>query len=55
VHNRADGAVEAVFEGPRDAVDSLVAWCRRGPAGADVASAEVEWEPPRGEHGFAIR
>jgi acylphosphatase len=55
IRNRPDGAVEAVFEGPEEDVRSLVDWCRRGPAGAAVDCVEVEWEPPRGERGFAIR
>ena len=52
VRNRGDGTVEAVFEGPPDAVDTLVAWCRRGPAGARVDEVTVELEEPSGEHGF---
>jgi len=55
VRNRPDGVVEAVFEGPEEAVSSLVDWCRRGPSGADVESIEVDPEPLRGERGFAIR
>ena len=55
VRNRPDGAVEAVFEGPQEAVRSLVDWCGRGPAGAGVESVEVDWEPLQGENGFAIR
>jgi acylphosphatase len=55
IRNRPDGAVEAVFEGPEDAVRSLVDWCRRGPPGALVESVEVDWEAPQGERGFAIR
>ena len=55
VRNRPDGAVEAVFEGPDEAVRSLVEWCRRGPSGAEVDSVDVAWEPPRGEQGFAVR
>ena len=55
IQNRPDGAVEAVFEGPEDAVGSLVDWCRRGPAGAVVESVDVGWEAPRSERGFAIR
>ena len=52
--NRPDGAVEAVFEGPDERVDSMVDWCRRGPAGADVESVEVEWGEPQGEDGFSV-
>ena len=52
MRNNADGTVEAVFEGAPDAVDALVAWCRRGPAGARVDDVRVELAEPSGEHGF---
>ena len=52
VRNLPDGAVEAVFEGAPDAVDALVAWCGRGPAGARVHDVKVELETPTGETGF---
>jgi acylphosphatase len=55
VANRADGAVEAVFEGEPDAVDEMVEFCRRGPSRAEVASVEVEEEPPEGLTGFEVR
>ena len=55
VRNNPDGTVEAVFEGDRDHVDSMLVWCRRGPAAADVEDVEVEWTEPRNEHGFATR
>ncbi len=29
VRNRADGSVEAVFEGERPKVEEMLAWCRR--------------------------
>lgn len=54
VLNRTDGAVEAVFEGPADRVDSMVSWCRRGPGGAQVERVDESLEPPRGEQGFRI-
>jgi acylphosphatase len=54
VRNQPDGSVEAVFEGPRERVDSMVAWCERGPRGAQVETVDVRWEEPRGEHGFSI-
>jgi acylphosphatase len=41
VTNRSDGAVEAEFEGPLDAVSQAVAWCRRGPAAAEVSGIDV--------------
>ena len=52
VRNREDGSVEAVFEGESDAVDSLVAWCSRGPAGARVDDVTVELETPTGATSF---
>jgi acylphosphatase len=55
VGNERDGTVRAVFEGRRDAVESMVGWCRRGPSGARVDDVEVAWEEPRGERGFAVR
>lgn len=54
VRNRPDGSVEAVFEGRRDAVESLVEWSRRGPSAARVDSLEVTWEEPLGEAGFTV-
>jgi acylphosphatase len=55
VTNRRDGAVEAVFEGRHDAVESMVQWCHRGPSGARVEDVQATWEDPRGEDGFAVR
>jgi acylphosphatase len=51
VTNRDDGAVEAVFEGPRDAVEALVAFCREGPSRASVEDVEVTEEEPEGPSG----
>jgi acylphosphatase len=55
VRNAHDGSVEASFEGPAERVGSMVEWCRRGPALAEVADVSVEWEEPRGERDFQIR
>jgi acylphosphatase len=55
VRNLGDGAVEAVFEGPEERVESMVEWCRRGPAGARVESVDVDWEDPVREEGFAVQ
>jgi acylphosphatase len=54
VRNRADGAVEAVFEGPDEAVERLVDFCRRGPRGARVDRTEVLDEEPDGIAGFSV-
>ena len=53
--NCADGSVEAVLEGPPEAVDSLVRWCRQGPRGARVGAVEVHDEEPAGTVGFDVR
>ncbi len=55
VANRADGAVEAVFEGDPEAVDQLVEFCRRGPGRSEVTSMEVIEEEPEGLSGFDVR
>jgi acylphosphatase len=55
VRNRADGSVEAVFEGDPERVRSMVEWSRRGPSGARVDSVEEAPEAPRGEAEFVHR
>jgi acylphosphatase len=55
VANRADGAVEAVFEGDPSAVARLVDLMHRGPRGASVDSVEVGEEEPEGLEGFTVR
>jgi acylphosphatase len=56
VRNRDDGSVEAVFEGPADAVEAMVAWCRSGPSRADVEDMDVSLEgDPDDLTGFEVR
>jgi acylphosphatase len=55
VRNNPDGTVEAVFEGDRARVESMLDWSRRGPALADVEGVDVEWESPRDDDGFVTR
>lgn len=55
VTNRHDGAVEAVFEGEPEAVESLVRFMREGPRGAEVSDVEVIDEEPEGLSGFEVR
>jgi acylphosphatase len=54
VRNLPDGRVEAVFEGPDQEVDRLVAWCREGPSWARVDHVEITEEQPSGERDFRI-
>lgn len=54
VRNRADGSVEAVFEGPAAAVARMIDWCRQGPRSARVQKVTVTSEPPDGDDSFTI-
>ena len=49
VMNRADGNVELVAEGPAEAVEGLIEWCRTGPPNAEVTGLKVSDEPYTGE------
>jgi acylphosphatase len=55
VANRSDGSVEAVLEGPRDAVERLEQFLRSGPSRAEVEDLEVTEEKPEGLSGFEVR
>ncbi len=46
VGNRADGSVECVMEGERDAVDRLIDLMRQGPFHAHVDAVDVQPVPP---------
>ena len=50
VRNRPDGAVEAVLQGPRDAVEAVVDWMRVGPRGAVVEALDIDWSEPVEQH-----
>lgn len=54
VRNREDGAVEAVFEGEPDAVESMVRLARDGPGHSSVDRLDVNDEEPEGLTGFRI-
>ncbi len=41
VRNRRDGSVEAVVQGTSGAVETMIAWARRGPPSAVVAEVRV--------------
>lgn len=55
VRNLDDGRVEAVAEGPREALDALVAWCRRGPPAARVSDVATTFGEATGEHDGRFR
>ncbi|HJO97882.1 MAG: acylphosphatase [Rhodospirillales bacterium] len=52
VRNRADGTVEALFAGPADVVEDMIAACRQGPPAAQVTSVTTEPAEDPGETGF---
>ncbi len=55
VRNRPDRTVEAVFEGDRTAVESVLKWCESGPQLAVVHHVDVKWcEPTREFRSFSI-
>lgn len=55
VRNVPDGTVEVVAEGSREACESLLAWCGRGPRMARVDGVRHVWSKPRGEYqGFQV-
>lgn len=46
VRNLPDGDVEAVAEGPREALEQFVSWCHQGPPSARVEHVQVAEQPP---------
>ncbi len=55
VSNRADGALEAVFEGSEANVIELLTFCREGPPQARVETVTANQEQPEGLSGFSVR
>ncbi|MFN7194394.1 MAG: acylphosphatase [Rhodospirillales bacterium] len=55
VRNRPDGTVEAVFAGPADLVDDMIAACHTGPASARVAAVAQSDTRDEGWRDFAQR
>jgi acylphosphatase len=53
--NCADGSVEVWAEGPPEAVDGLLRYCRAGPPGASVQEVRVEEVEPAGWAEFEVR
>ena len=54
IRNAVDGTVHAAFEGDEARVESMVEWCRRGPAGARVEDVDVTWVEAEGAEGFSV-
>jgi acylphosphatase len=56
VRNLPDGRLGAEFQGSPEAVEEMLAFCRRGPQAAEVNDVEVNDVAVReGDMGFAVR
>ena len=56
VRNLPSGDAEAVFEGDKQAIHNMVAWCKKGPSKARVDELIVKYDDPTGEFStFKIR
>jgi acylphosphatase len=44
VRNLPDGRLEAVFEGEKETVQTLIDFCKHGPSGARVTNIDLMWE-----------
>ncbi|MEC4984654.1 MAG: acylphosphatase [Oscillatoria sp. PMC 1068.18] len=55
VRNLSDGRVEAVFEGEKKAVETILVWCETGPTSAVVKDVTVKNEELEGIKGFETR
>jgi acylphosphatase len=53
--NRADGSMEACFEGPQGAVEAMVSFCADGPEKARVTRLDEIEEDSQGIRGFRVR
>jgi acylphosphatase len=54
VRNERDGSVRGHFEGPEDAVEKMLAWCREGSPSADVDSLDVRDVEPIDASEFSV-
>jgi acylphosphatase len=56
VRNLPGGPVEAVFEGDKGRIETVINWCSHYQPYAKVDSAEVEWEEFKNEfNSFEVR
>ena len=56
VRNMADGTVEIAAEGPKEKLNGLIEFCRKGPEAAEVSKVDVKFGETRNEfEGFEVR
>ena len=53
-NNDFEGTVSGHFEGPSEAVEALVDWCRQGPRYAQVTRVDVSPASAKGHSRFSI-
>lgn len=54
--NESDGSVEVLAQGPRPALERLLAFLHQGPSAAQVRDVRVTWSEPTGHmSGFHLR
>lgn len=49
VRNLPDGRVEAILEGEKEAVQTVIEFCKHGPQGSAVSNVDLFWEKSTGE------
>jgi acylphosphatase len=54
VENLTDSRVEVVAEGPRDELEHLLHWLKRGPPQAEVEEVQEQWSEAAGLEGFHV-
>ncbi len=54
VRNEPDGCVAGHFEGPAEAVEEMIGWCRRGSPAAGVEHVAVVDVPSTGATAFEV-
>jgi acylphosphatase len=55
VRNRRDGSVEALVQGEQAAIETIIAWCRKGPSAARVSAVDVIEATDEPATGFQLR
>ncbi len=49
VRNRPEGSVEIVAEGPKENLEKLASWAKKGPPSSKVEKVDISWGKTTGE------
>ena len=55
VQNEPDGSVYIEAEGEKDALETFVSWCHRGPQWARVDQIDIQEQPLMNYKGFQVK